>query len=280
MASLMARAPWLPPNTNSVGWLPGGFCGIWKKAGRTGTPVTWQFGKYLQVSSKWTAAADTQCATIRLAKPGTTFGSKAIVETPRRMAAAMAGPEAYPPTPMTTSGWNWASMRREFQMARGRSREVFRRVARLTFLSAPTCTRRSSNPAAGTRRFSMPRGVPMKSNSAARDFLSSWAMASAGMTCPPVPPPARTTRILRLSMFAGRLSMMEARGAAGCEPGASKSGRLSVRQARRGGRRVGRCWLAARSAQLEALPSLGLLRNIEKHAYAPQHHEQRGSAVG
>src|SRR5579883_1744784 len=67
---------------------------IEKKAARTGTPVTRQFGKYRQVCWKCTAAADTQRATTRLANPGTTLGSNAIVRTPRRIAAAIAGPEA------------------------------------------------------------------------------------------------------------------------------------------------------------------------------------------
>jgi hypothetical protein len=53
------------------------------------------------------------------------------------------------------------------QIARGKSTAVLRRVARLTFLSAPTCTSRNSKPAAGTSRFSIPRAVPMKSSSAA-----------------------------------------------------------------------------------------------------------------
>src|SRR5208337_3407338 len=58
------------------------------------------------VSSKCTAAAETQRAIIRLANPGTTLGSKASVGSRRRIAATIAGPEAYPPTPITTSGSN------------------------------------------------------------------------------------------------------------------------------------------------------------------------------
>ena len=52
--------------------------------------------------------AETQRATTRLANPGTTLGSNARVGIPFRIAASMAGPEAYPPTPITTSGRNSA----------------------------------------------------------------------------------------------------------------------------------------------------------------------------
>src|SRR6202162_5042577 len=133
----MARAPWLPPKTSSVG-TPPVLGGIEKNAARTGTPVTRQLGKYRQVSSKCTAAAETQRAIIRLANPGTTFGSKARVGRRRRIAATIAGPEAYPPTPITTSGSNSESIREEATIARGKSNIVFARVIRLTFFSAPT----------------------------------------------------------------------------------------------------------------------------------------------
>src|SRR5215467_11673239 len=49
----------------------------------------------------------------------------------------------------------------------------------------------------------MPRAVPMNSTSASNCFLSCWAMASAGMTCPPVPPPAMMTRMLNSKIYHG-----------------------------------------------------------------------------
>ena len=82
-------------------------------------------------------------------------------------AASIAGPEAYPPTPITTSGANSFRMRAALHTARGKSKAVLARVIRLTFFSAPTRTSCSGYPAAGTRRFSMPRAVPMNSISAA-----------------------------------------------------------------------------------------------------------------
>src|SRR2546422_11733653 len=94
-------------------------------------------------------------ATSRLANPGITLGSNANVGTLLRAAANIAGPDAYPPTPITTCGRNSASIRQESHTARGRPKAVLRRVAKLTFLRAPTSTRRSGKPAAGTRRVSI-----------------------------------------------------------------------------------------------------------------------------
>ena len=80
-------------------------------------------------------------------------------------------------------------------MALGSAVKVRSRVARLTRFSAPTSISRSSNPAAGTRRFSNPRAVPTNNTWAAKRSRSSRAMASAGITCPPVPPPATNARM-------------------------------------------------------------------------------------
>src|SRR5271165_622731 len=52
----------------------------------------------------------------------------------------------------------------------------------------------SGNPAAGTRRISMPRCVPTRTTSRSLPREShSWAMAMAGKTWPPVPPPAMSS---------------------------------------------------------------------------------------
>ena len=47
-------------------------------------------------------------------------------------AASIAGPEAYPPTPITTSGSNSLSMRRACRRRAGRSKNVFSAVFQLT----------------------------------------------------------------------------------------------------------------------------------------------------
>ncbi len=54
---------------------------------------------------------------MRLANPGTTLGSKISEAVPRSAAASMAGPEAYPPTPTTTSGLNPVMMPQAAAMA-------------------------------------------------------------------------------------------------------------------------------------------------------------------
>ena len=54
----------------------------------------------------------------------------------------------------------------ELVVATSQSNAVFARVIRLTFFRAPTRTSLSGYPAAGTRRFSIPRAVPMNSTSA------------------------------------------------------------------------------------------------------------------
>src|SRR5258708_6550635 len=68
------------------------------------------------------------------------------------------------------------------------------RAARLTFLSCPARTSSSGNPASGTSLVSNPRAVPTNRTSAPCVSRSSRAIASAGITCPPVPPPAIKTR--------------------------------------------------------------------------------------
>src|SRR5208282_5213335 len=52
---------------------------------------------------------------------------------------------------------------------------------------------------------SMPRAVPMKRISAPNCFFSCWAMARAGITWPPVPPPAMMMRMKFSCAFYGRV---------------------------------------------------------------------------
>ncbi len=136
-ARFSALAPWLPPNSNSVG-RPACLGEILKNSSRTGTPVTSHLRNQRQVSSKCTAATSTRLATTRFANPGTTFGSNTTVGYPPSEAANIAGPDAYPPTPITTSGLNSRNSRRAASTASGSVNKVFTRVASETRLSAPT----------------------------------------------------------------------------------------------------------------------------------------------
>src|SRR5579871_4423473 len=213
MTSLKTRAPWLPPNTSRRGDGAGPSSGgiytseartrsasgrgaISKNSCRTGIPVTRAPRKYRFVSSKFTAAALTHFPTSRFASPGTAFGSNATVGTRSRTAAIIAGPEAYPPTPTTTSGLKLRNSSKHRITPSGRSNNVLSRVTRLTFFNCPTRISSSGNPASGTSRVSSPRAVPTNRTSALCASLSSRAIASAGITWPPVPPPAIKTRSL------------------------------------------------------------------------------------
>src|SRR5206468_12904352 len=103
---------------------------ISKTACRTGTPVTTERRNRSVVSSKCTAAAETQGPIRRLARPGTTLGSNARVGMRMRAAASIAGPEAYPPTPITTLGRNSERILRDSHTDRGKSKIVFTRLVR------------------------------------------------------------------------------------------------------------------------------------------------------
>src|SRR6202046_81373 len=202
ITSLKIRAPWLPPKTSSRTTRDGPSLDealsprspMAKNSRLTGIPVTRAPRKYLRVSSKFTAAAFTRLPTSRFASPGTAFGSKARVGTRSRIAAIIAGPEAYPPTPTTTSGLKSRTSPTQRITPSGRSTSVRNRVATLTFFNCPTRINSSGNPASGTSLVSSPRAVPTNRTSAPCASRSSRAIASAGMTCPPVPPPAIRTR--------------------------------------------------------------------------------------
>src|SRR6266851_3074935 len=198
ITSLKMRAPWLPPNTSNRTVRDGSsFCGsspIAKNSRRTGIPVTRAPRKYRRVSSKFTAAALTHLPTSRFASPGTAFGSNASVGTCSRIAAIIAGPEAYPPTPTTTSGLKLHKSPTNRITPSGRSNNVRTRVARLTYFNCPTWINSSENPASGTSLVSNPRAVPTNHTPAPYASRSSRAIASAGITCPPLPPPAIRTR--------------------------------------------------------------------------------------
>ena len=94
MASLSARAPWLPPKTSKWGAAVITRGGSAKNSGRTGMPVTCALRKCAAAGGKLTAAALTRLPMMRFARPGAALGSKASVGMPLRMAAIIAGPEA------------------------------------------------------------------------------------------------------------------------------------------------------------------------------------------
>ena len=110
-------------------------------------PVTTALRKYLSVSAKFTAAALTYLPTSRFASPGTAFGSYASVGTRNRIAAIIAGPEAYPPTPITTSGLKLRTNSTHRITPSGRSANVrsLRRQAHILQLPNPNQLQRKTS---------------------------------------------------------------------------------------------------------------------------------------
>ncbi len=80
-----------------------------------------------------------------------------------------------------------------------------------TRFSPPISIHSMGNPAAGTRLASIPSRVPTKSTSWPRE-RSFRATASAGITCPPVPPPAmRNTRTAVIGPFHSHSATVQAK---------------------------------------------------------------------
>src|SRR5258708_8241903 len=130
-------------------------------------------------------------ASTRLVNPGSAFGSNTTVGNPRRTAASIIGPAAYPPTPNAAANRCLPRIENESHIA-GTSFAVLRAsfIPPIPFSPAERIVSRG-NPASGTRRASIPRCVPTNetSLSPSRD-IHSRAIARAGNTWPPVPPPA------------------------------------------------------------------------------------------
>src|SRR5579859_1802572 len=104
----------------------------------------------------------------------------------------------------------------------------------------------SGKPACGASFISIPRSVPTSTTSLSFPRAShSRAIASAGKTCPPVPPPAINNFIAETS---------------------AKQRRSKLRH-----------YKENKSASTRELR--GLLRDIQKHSGAQQHHQQTRSAV-
>src|SRR5262249_36851775 len=133
-------------------------------------------------------------ATMRFAMPRWASASISTTGRLRSQAARAAGPAAYPPAPTTTSAWR----RRIARAARGPAAAARPSAARVRSgmrRSRPRIgTRSSGNPAAATSPAAAPRPLAMNPTSAPR-ARSALATASAGITCPAVPPAAISTRV-------------------------------------------------------------------------------------
>src|ERR1700693_5248979 len=126
-----------------------------------------------------------------LVNPGSALGSKMTLGIPRIQVVSNIGPAAYPPTPKATMGLCFLNTRPASSMAGASLKRFFSSVPPPFPFSPATRSVSSGSPACGTSFISIPRVVPTSttSRSLPRDNHSR-AIAIAGKTCPPVPPPA------------------------------------------------------------------------------------------
>src|SRR5712691_4973911 len=105
--------------------------------------------------------------------------------------ASSIGPAAYPPTPNAAMGLCFRSTRRASSIAGASMAKFLKSVAPPLPFNPATRSVSSGRPACGTSFISIPRSVPTSTTSLSLPLDShSCAIASAGKTCPPVPPPA------------------------------------------------------------------------------------------
>src|SRR5438132_1057836 len=132
----------------------------------------------------------------RFVRPGTTLPSQRYTGTPAARAPRTAGSETRPPVVQHTEAWKRSACHQASTAASGMTK------ARRTSDMRESGSRRdgiavawNGISAARTRSASSPRRPPMKRSAVSGSVSrSASATASSGLTCPPVPPPTRSTR--------------------------------------------------------------------------------------
>ena len=124
--------------------------------------------------------------------PGSALGSKMTLGMPRIQVASIIGPAAYPPTPNAATGLCLLQDAHRVEQSRDReSRDSSPASTPPLPLSPPARSVSSGSPACGTSFISIPRCVPTSTTSLSLPLDNhSRAIAIAGKTWPPVPPPA------------------------------------------------------------------------------------------
>src|SRR6266851_5772503 len=221
-----------------------------KNSVRTGQPVTMAFAPHVRAETSYPVAIRVEIlASTRFVKPGSAFGSKMTLGTRPSQVASNMGPAAYPPTPNAATGLCLRKTRRASSIAGASIAKFLSSVAPPLPFKPATRSVSNGSPACGTSFISIPRCVPTNTTSLSLPLEShSCAMASAGKTCPPVPPPA-------ISNFTGS-ALAEQR-------------RSMLRHYNRN------------SPGVSLLPSrfCRLLRNIQKHSGGQQHDQQTRSPI-
>src|SRR6266849_1495323 len=221
-----------------------------KNSVRTGQPVTMAFAPHVRAETSYPVAIRVEIRPSTLfVNPGSAFGSKMTLGTRPSQVASIMGPAAYPPTPNAATGLCLRNTRRASSIA-GASIAKFRRsVAPPLPFSPATRSVSNGSPACGTSFISIPRCVPTSTTSLSVPLEShSCAIASAGKTCPPVPPPA-------ISNFTGSAL--------------AKQGRSMLRPYYRD---------SAATALVRSSCSR-LLRNVQQHTGGQQHDQQTRSPI-
>src|SRR6202163_1348580 len=163
-----------------------------RNSGRTGQPVTTAFAPQVRADISYPVAIRLEMrANDLLVNPGSALGSKITLGIPRIQVVSNIGPAAYPPTPNAATGLCFLNPRAASSMAGTSLKRFFSSVLPPLPFSPATRSVSSGSPACGTSFISIPRVVPTSTTSLSlpRDNHSR-AIAIAGKTCPPVPPPA------------------------------------------------------------------------------------------
>src|ERR1700681_708417 len=163
-----------------------------RNSGRTGQPVTTAFAPQVRADISYPVAIRLEMrANDLLVNPGSALGSKITLGIPRIQVVSNIGPAAYPPTPNAATGLCFLNTRAASSMAGASLKRFFSSVPPPLPFNPATRSVSSGSPACGTSFISIPRVVPTSTTSLSvpRDNHSR-AIAIAGKTCPPVPPPA------------------------------------------------------------------------------------------
>src|SRR6202521_5191476 len=163
-----------------------------RNSGRTGQPVTTAFVPQVRADISYPVAIRAEMrASDLLVNPGSALGSKITLGIPCIQVVSNIGPAAYPPTPNAAMGLCFLNTRAASSMAGASLKRFFSSVLPPLPFSPATRNVSSGSPACGTSFISIPRFVPTSTTSLSlpRDN-HSLAIAIAGKTCPPVPPPA------------------------------------------------------------------------------------------
>src|SRR6266513_74034 len=216
----MAADPWLPPVTKTTG-TSGGMPSSARPVSlvhvssdrRMGLPST-KVRPRGSTRSDPSNVAPIRCdhpASIRLTRPGIAFPSQMYTGTRAMRAARTAGSDARPPVVQQTFGLNRRISANASAVASGIT------AARETSEKRESGSRRdgiavawNGIPEPATSSASRPRRPPMNRKRVSGSLaLRASATARSGLTCPPVPPPTRSTRHARPLCGSGSTNVQE-----------------------------------------------------------------------